>query len=56
MRVRQAVRELEERLAKEEKELANKQDKCAKLQRDLKENVAQKEDQVRVGPAVRELE
>lgn len=41
------VSELEERLTKGEKELAKKQDECAKLQRDLRENVAQKEDQVR---------
>ncbi|XP_060801460.1 liprin-alpha-1 isoform X2 [Amyelois transitella] len=39
------VSELEERLGKGEKELAKKQDECAKLQRDLRENVAQKEDQ-----------
>ncbi|XP_026319178.1 liprin-alpha-3 [Hyposmocoma kahamanoa] len=39
------VSELEERLTKGEKELAKKQDECAKLQRDLRENVAQKEDQ-----------
>ncbi|XP_047025161.1 liprin-alpha-1 isoform X3 [Helicoverpa zea] len=39
------VSELEERLAKGEKELAKKQDECVKLQRDLRENVAQKEDQ-----------
>ncbi|GBP54084.1 Liprin-alpha-1 [Eumeta japonica] len=39
------VTELEERLAKSEKELVKKQEECAKLQRDLRENVAQKEDQ-----------
>ncbi|KAM3960087.1 LOW QUALITY PROTEIN: PTPRF interacting protein alpha [Aphomia sociella] len=39
------VTDLEERLAKGEKELVKKQDECAKLQRDLRENVAQKEDQ-----------
>uniref|UniRef100_A0A2A4J9D8 SAM domain-containing protein n=1 Tax=Heliothis virescens TaxID=7102 RepID=A0A2A4J9D8_HELVI len=39
------VSELEDRLAKGEKELAKKQDECVKLQRDLRENVAQKEDQ-----------
>lgn len=41
------VSELEDRLTKGEKELAKKQEECAKLQRDLRENVAQKEDQVR---------
>lgn len=40
------VTELEERLSKGEKELTKKQEECAKLQRDLRENVAQKEDQV----------
>ncbi|OWR53314.1 Liprin-alpha-2 [Danaus plexippus plexippus] len=39
------VTELEERLSKGEKELVKKQEECAKLQRDLRENVAQKEDQ-----------
>ncbi|KAJ8723555.1 hypothetical protein PYW08_003467 [Mythimna loreyi] len=39
------VSELEDRLSKGEKELAKKQDECVKLQRDLRENVAQKEDQ-----------
>ncbi|KAJ0183071.1 hypothetical protein K1T71_001047 [Dendrolimus kikuchii] len=39
------VSELEERLTKGEKELIKKQEECAKLQRDLRENVAQKEDQ-----------
>ncbi|CAH2046740.1 unnamed protein product, partial [Iphiclides podalirius] len=39
------VSELEERLSKGEKELVKKQEECAKLQRDLRENVAQKEDQ-----------
>ncbi|XP_048485403.1 liprin-alpha-1 isoform X7 [Plutella xylostella] len=37
--------EVEERLAKGEKELVKKQEECIKLQRDLRENVAQKEDQ-----------
>ncbi|CAF4849441.1 unnamed protein product [Pieris macdunnoughi] len=37
--------DLEEKLTKGEKELAKKQDECIKLQRDLRENVAQKEDQ-----------
>ncbi|KAI5637646.1 liprin-alpha-1 [Phthorimaea operculella] len=39
------VSDLEERLQRGEKELAKKQEECAKLQRDLRENVAQKEDQ-----------
>lgn len=39
------VSELEERLSKGEKELVKKQEECVKLQRDLRENVAQKEDQ-----------
>ncbi|CAG5002616.1 unnamed protein product [Parnassius apollo] len=39
------VTELEEKLSKGEKELIKKQEECAKLQRDLRENVAQKEDQ-----------
>ncbi|XP_041980103.1 liprin-alpha-1 isoform X3 [Aricia agestis] len=39
------VTDLEDKLAKGEKELAKKQDEVAKLQRDLRENVAQKEDQ-----------
>ncbi|CAB3254266.1 unnamed protein product [Arctia plantaginis] len=39
------VTELEEKLTKGEKELAKKQEECVKLQRDLRENVAQKEDQ-----------
>uniref|UniRef100_A0A2H1VS35 SFRICE_007954 n=1 Tax=Spodoptera frugiperda TaxID=7108 RepID=A0A2H1VS35_SPOFR len=39
------VSELEDRLSKGEKELAKKQEECVKLQRDLRENVAQKEDQ-----------
>ncbi|XP_045485438.1 liprin-alpha-1 isoform X3 [Pieris rapae] len=37
--------DLEEKLTKGEKELAKKQEECLKLQRDLRENVAQKEDQ-----------
>lgn len=40
------VSELEDKLNKGEKELVKKQEECAKLQRDLRENVAQKEDQV----------
>ncbi|XP_049872698.1 liprin-alpha-1 isoform X2 [Pectinophora gossypiella] len=39
------VSELEERLSRGEKELTKKQEECSKLQRDLRENVAQKEDQ-----------
>ncbi|VVC88039.1 unnamed protein product, partial [Leptidea sinapis] len=39
------VTELEDKLTKGEKELAKKQEECSKLQRDLRENVAQKEDQ-----------
>lgn len=39
------VGELEESLAKSQKELLKAQDANAKLQRDLRENVAQKEDQ-----------
>lgn len=39
------VGELEENLAKSQKELLKAQDTNSKLQRDLRENVAQKEDQ-----------
>ena len=39
------VAELEETLAKTQKEFLKAQDANAKLQRDLRENVAQKEDQ-----------
>lgn len=39
------VNELEENLAKAQKELLKAQDSNLKLQRDLRENVAQKEDQ-----------
>lgn len=41
------ISEMEENLSKVQKEYAKAQDQCAKLQRDLRENVAQKEDQVR---------
>lgn len=40
------VSELEDSLSKAQRDLARAQDTNAKLQRDLKENVAQKEDQV----------
>lgn len=40
------ISELEEALAKTQKELLKAQEVNAKLQRDLRENVAQKEDQV----------
>lgn len=40
------ISELEEALAKTQKELLKAQEANAKLQRDLRENVAQKEDQV----------
>lgn len=40
------VSELEESLLKTEKECNKAQDNCMKMQRDLRENVAQKEDQV----------
>ncbi|XP_055704309.1 liprin-alpha-1 isoform X2 [Phlebotomus papatasi] len=39
------ISEMEENLSKVQKEYAKAQDQCAKLQRDLRENVAQKEDQ-----------
>lgn len=42
------VAELEENLAKAQKEVLKIQDTNSKLQRDLRENVAQKEDQVRL--------
>lgn len=41
------ISELEEQLLKTEKECNKAQDTCMKLQRDLRENVAQKEDQVK---------
>lgn len=40
--------EVEETLAKTQKELLKAQDTNSRLQRDLTENVAQKEDQVRM--------
>lgn len=40
------ISEIEENLSKTQKEFVKSQDQCAKLQRDLRENVAQKEDQV----------
>ncbi|KAL0276561.1 UNVERIFIED_CONTAM: hypothetical protein PYX00_004119 [Menopon gallinae] len=39
------ISELEDTLSKTQKELLKSQDTCSKLQRDLRENVAQKEDQ-----------
>lgn len=39
------ISELEENLSKHHKEFGKTQDHCVKLQRDLRENVAQKEDQ-----------
>ncbi|XP_055296214.1 liprin-alpha-1 isoform X15 [Sitodiplosis mosellana] len=39
------ISELEENLSKIQKEFSKAQDTCSKLQRDLRENVAQKEDQ-----------
>uniref|UniRef100_A0A6M2DSG2 Putative lar-interacting protein n=1 Tax=Xenopsylla cheopis TaxID=163159 RepID=A0A6M2DSG2_XENCH len=39
------IGEMEENLSKAQKELLKSQDSCSKLQRDLRENVAQKEDQ-----------
>ncbi|XP_055372123.1 liprin-alpha-1 isoform X11 [Condylostylus longicornis] len=39
------ISELEENLTKVQKELSKSQEQCSKLQRDLRENVAQKEDQ-----------
>uniref|UniRef100_A0A1L8DAY5 Putative lar-interacting protein n=1 Tax=Nyssomyia neivai TaxID=330878 RepID=A0A1L8DAY5_9DIPT len=39
------ISEMEDNLSKVQKEYAKAQDQCAKLQRDLRENVAQKEDQ-----------
>ena len=44
------ISELEEALAKTQKELIKAQEANAKLQRDLRENVAQKEDQVSLFP------
>jgi len=41
------VAELEETLSKAQKEVIKLQDTSAKLQQDLMENVAQKEDQVK---------
>lgn len=38
--------ELDENLAKVQKDYMKSQEQCSKLQRDLRENVAQKEDQV----------
>jgi len=40
------ISELEENMSRVQKEHCKAQDQCAKLQRDLRENVAQKEDQV----------
>lgn len=40
------VAELEENVSKLQKDYCKSQEQCAKLQRDLRENVAQKEDQV----------
>lgn len=40
------ISEIEDNLSKVQKELSKSQDQCSKLQRDLRENVAQKEDQV----------
>lgn len=39
------ISELEDSLAKHQKEFGKAQEHCVKLQRDLRENVAQKEDQ-----------
>lgn len=39
------ISELEENLSKIQKEFSKSQEQCSKLQRDLRENVAQKEDQ-----------
>lgn len=41
------INELEENLSRVQKEHCKAQDQCSKLQRDLRENVAQKEDQVK---------
>jgi len=41
------ISELEENMSRVQKDHCKAQDQCAKLQRDLRENVAQKEDQVR---------
>lgn len=40
------ISELEENIARVQKDHCKSQEACAKLQRDLRENVAQKEDQV----------
>lgn len=40
------IAELEENVSKLQKDYCKSQEQCAKLQRDLRENVAQKEDQV----------
>lgn len=40
------ISEIDENLSKNQKELVKSQEHCSKLQRDLRENVAQKEDQV----------
>jgi len=40
------INELEENMSRVQKEHCKAQDQCSKLQRDLRENVAQKEDQV----------
>lgn len=40
------ISELEDNLSKTQKEFIKAQEQCAKFQRDLRENVAQKEDQV----------
>lgn len=42
------ISELEDSMSRVQKDHCKAQDQCAKLQRDLRENVAQKEDQVRV--------
>lgn len=41
------ISELEDNLSKTQKEFIKAQEQCAKFQRDLRENVAQKEDQVK---------
>ena len=42
------INELEDNLSKIQKEFSKSQEQCSKLQRDLRENVAQKEDQVKI--------
>lgn len=42
------ISEIEDNLSKVQKDLVKSQEQCLKLQRDLRENVAQKEDQVRL--------